>query len=172
MEGFAGDGPRGDYASYEQATRDRADGGVAQDDRAAAQGYAAPTPEPGGMPTDALHDAGQAGHANRADDAAPGTPPGPDAGGILTDALRDAGQAGYVDRTDAVRDTGYDAGDTVSDTRRDAGQTGTRRDDALRDAGYDPGATRVRPATPGRLRTRRTTFPVRAPARLATTATW
>ena len=112
VEGFAGDGPRGDYASYEQATRDRADGGVAQDDRAAAQGYAAPTPEPGGMPTDALHDAGQAGHVDR------------------TDAVRDTGyDAG---------DTGYDAGDTVSDARRDAGQTAyVDRDDALRDAGYD-----------------------------------
>jgi hypothetical protein len=138
VAGFAGDGPRGDYASYEQATRDRADGGVGQDDRAATQGYAAPAPNPGGMPTDAL----------------------PDAGDTVSDARRDAGQSEYVDRSDALRDAGYDA-------RRDAGQagyagtapdaahdlprpgTGTAGDDRDlvtssydpdRDAGYDPQA--------------------------------
>ena len=36
-EGFAGDGPRGDHSSYQQAMRDHADSGTVQDDRAAAQ---------------------------------------------------------------------------------------------------------------------------------------
>ena len=156
VEGFAGDGPRGDYASYEQATRDRADGGVARDDRAAAQGYAAPTPQPGGMPTDALHDAGQAGHANGGaghpnggvaqDDraAAQGyAAPTPQPGGMPTDALHDAGQAGYVDRDDALRDAGYDA-------RRDAGQAGyadqraaDRADTTEAHSGHDQPGTRA-----------------------------
>ncbi|HEX5812333.1 MAG TPA: hypothetical protein VFY38_09545 [Pseudonocardia sp.] len=142
VEGFAGDGPRGDYASYEQATRDRPDGGVARDDRAAAQGYAAPTPEPGGMPTDALHDAGQAGHADRPDAVRDA---GYDAGDTVSDARRDAGQSAYVDRDDALRDTGYDA-------RPDAGQAGyadqrasDRADttEAPGDSGYDQPGTRA-----------------------------
>jgi hypothetical protein len=125
-EGFAGDGPRGDYASYEQATRDHPVGGTVQDDRAATQGYLAPTPDAGDMPTNALHDVGQAGHTNR-DDALRDA--GQNASDPVSDARRDAGQAGYVDRDDAVRDAGYDA-------RQDAGQAGcAERNDAVRDVG-------------------------------------
>ncbi len=142
VEGFAGDGPRGDYASYDQATRDHADGGVVQDDRAAAQGYAAPTRHAGDMPTDALRDSGQAGHADRTDAVRDA---GYDAGDTASDARRDAGQAEYVDRNDALRDAGYDA-------RRDAGQAGyadqraaDRADTAAapRDSGYDQPGTRA-----------------------------
>ncbi len=77
-EGFAGDGPRGGYSSYEQAMRDPADGGTVQDDRAATHTNR----------DDALRDAGH------------------DAGDTVSDARRDAGQAGYADRNDAVRDAG------------------------------------------------------------------
>ncbi len=126
-EGFAGDGPRGDYSSYEQAMRDPADGGTVRDDRAGAAGYLAPTPDAGDMPTDALHDVGQAGHTNR-DDALRDA--GHHAGGDVSDAHRDAGQAGYVDRNEAVRDAGYDP-------RQDAGQAGDadRNDAAFDDRG-------------------------------------
>ena len=90
-EGFAGDGPRGGYSSYEQAMRDPAGGGTGRDDRAAAAGYLAPTPDAGDMPTDALHDVGQAGHTNR-DDALRDA--GHHSGGAVSDAHRDAGRAG------------------------------------------------------------------------------
>jgi hypothetical protein len=124
-EGYAGDGPRGGYSSYEQATRDHPVGGTVQDDRAATQGHLAPTPDAGDMPTDALHDVSQAGHTHR-DDAVR------DAG---HDARQDAGQAGYADRNDAVRD----AGDTAFDDRHVAGRADTTA--APREPGYDqPGA--------------------------------
>ena len=133
-EGFAGDGPRGDYSSYEQAMRDPADRGTVQDDRAATQGYLAPTPDAGDMPTNALHDVSQAGHTNR-DDALRDA--GHDAGDTVSDARRDAGQAGYADRNDAVRD----AGDTAFDDRRVAGRGDTTA--APLDSGYDQPGSRA-----------------------------
>ena len=87
------------------------------------------------MPTDAVHDVGQAGHTDR-DDALRDA--GHDAGDTVSDARRDAGQAGYVDRNDAVRDAGYDA-------RQDAGQAGyADRNDAA-----DPPYDRRRRGRPG-----------------------
>ena len=150
-EGFGGDGPRGGYSSYEQAMRDPADSGTVRDDRPAAQGYLAPTPDAGDMPTDALHDVGQAGHTNR-DDALRDA--GHHAGGAGHDARRDAGQAGYADRNDAVRDAGHDArrdagrADTTAHDlpRSGAGTAGDDRDlvtssyDPDRHTGYDPHA--------------------------------
>lgn len=157
-EGFAGDGPRGGYSSYEQATRDHPAGGTVQGDRAATQGDLAPHPNAGDMPADALHDVSQAGRTHR-DDALRDA--GYDAGDTASDARRDTGRAGYVDRNDAVRDVG----DTAFDDRRVVGradataaprdpghdQPGSRDYDVAADTGYvdDPRRSRARDHDPG-----------------------
>jgi len=141
-EGFAGDAPRSDYASYEQATRDHPVGGTVQDDALRGAGSDA-----GDTVSDARRDAGQAGYVDRGDavrDA--GYDARQDAGqaGYVDqghvdrgdagyDARQDEGQAGYVDRGDAVRDVG----DTAFDDRRGAGRADTTAAAAPLDPGYD-----------------------------------
>ena len=68
---YAGEGPRSEHASYEQAMRDSAPGGVAQDDRGTGQGGT-----------------GQAGYAHPREATRDA---GHDPSGIAADARRDAG---------------------------------------------------------------------------------
>ena len=143
-EGFAGDGPRGDYSSYEQAMRDPR----RRRDRPGRPGSAAPgTPPRRRIRPRRRRGPGRARRPGRRR---------PRRRRRTDDAGRGPGR--YADRNDA-------AATPATRMRRPArGQTGTRPRSAT--PGYDqPG-----PATP--RRPRRTTFAVRAPAPPATTATW
>ena len=116
--GYAGEGPRSEHASYEQAMRDSAPGGVVQDDRGTGQGGT--------------------GRAGYADPREATRDAGHDPSGIATDARRDAGHgAGTATGTptDTRRDAGYDPSTAAADARRDAGYD----DPVARTAGHDPG---------------------------------
>lgn len=165
-EGFAGDGPRGGYSSYEQATRDHPVGGTVRDDRAAGQGHLAPDPDVGDRPTDALHGVSRTGPAHR-DDALRAA--GYDAGDTVSDGRRDAGDRVPTepvdrDRDDTHRGVGAAAGaagagavagaalrDDRSGTDRDLGRD-TRfsaLDDTATVDGTDTGRTTAEAATAG-----------------------
>ena len=94
--GYAGEGPRSEPASYEQAMRDSAPGGVVQDDRGTGQGGT--------------------GRAGYADPREATRDAGHDPSGIATDARRDAGyDAGTA--TGTPTDTRRDAGTTPQQLR-------------------------------------------------------
>ena len=125
--GYAGEGPRSEHASYEQAMRDSAPGGVVQDDRGTGQGGT-----------------GQAGYADPREATRDA---GHDPSGIATDARRDAGyDAGTATGTptDTRRDAGYDPSTAAADARRDAGYD----DPVARTAGHDPGDAGRDPLAP------------------------
>ena len=125
--GYAGEGPRSEPASYEQAMRDSAPGGVVQDDRGTGQGGT--------------------GRAGYADPREATRDAGHDPSGIATDARRDAGyDAGTATGTptDTRRDAGYDTSTAAADARRDAGYD----DPVARTAGHDPGDAGRDPLAP------------------------
>ena len=129
-EGYAGDGPRGEYASYEQAMRDHAPVGTEPDRGTAAAGTDRPA---------AARDTGYAGTG-----AATGarTDTGYDPADTAADARRDATPAGYADPRDAGRDAGREPGrEPGYDPGRDAGYDAGREPgrEPGRDAGYDAG---------------------------------
>ena len=114
--GYAGDGPRSEHTSYEQAMRDSAPGGVVQDDRGTGQGGV-----------------GQAGYADPREATRDA---GHDPSGIATDTRRDAGFGTATGTpTDTRRDAGYDPSTSAADARRDAGYD----DPVARTAGHDFG---------------------------------
>ena len=88
-EGYAGDGPRGEHASYEQAMRDPRPAAAVPDDRGTAQRYADPR-EAG---RDTRHDPAETAADSRRD-------AGYDPSETAAYDRRDAGQAGYTDRPD------------------------------------------------------------------------
>jgi len=98
--GAGGDGPRGEYASYEQAMRDHTQGGATLEDRGTGRDSDTVRDPAGYDPADdARRDAGQAGYTD--------------------DTRRDAGRDAYVDRGEAARDAGYDVRDTAAGADRD-----------------------------------------------------
>ena len=124
-EGYAGDGPRGEYTSYEQAMRDSAPAAAVQDDRGTAQRHADPR-EAG---RDTRHDPAETAADSRRD-------AGYDPSESAAYDRRDAGQAGYTDRPDIGDDpAARAAGGDYRDPGRDPLAADAPHD--LAPAGYE-----------------------------------